>query len=163
MNIFFRQLVRTELQGWDQNKVWPLSCFAAQKEHQCMPGSLFCKYCFYVRFLKGTADELIVQTCWFSTCLKPGFMYTSLWKFCRDIVVEQFDYPVLVSYVRHVVSVRSMTILSALETREKLGSTIPSANNLFKVKIRNTRTKFEICSKLMIGVVLVSLFLTLNR
>ena len=33
---------------------------------------------------------------------------------------------------------------------------------MFKVNNRNTRTRCEICSKLIIGVVLVSLLLTLN-
>merc|ERR1712193_280421 len=32
------QAVRKELQEWDNNKVWPFSCFAAQREQKCLTG-----------------------------------------------------------------------------------------------------------------------------
>ena len=32
------QTFRKELQDWDVNKVWPFSCFAAEREHKCLPG-----------------------------------------------------------------------------------------------------------------------------
>lgn len=31
-------LIRKELQDWEVSKLWPLSCFAAQKDQQCLPG-----------------------------------------------------------------------------------------------------------------------------
>ena len=50
-----------------------------------------------------------------------------------------------------------------LEERPISKSLIPAGNYMFKVTNRNTRTKFEICSKLTIKIlVLVFLLLTLN-
>lgn len=42
--MYFRALIRKELQDWEVSKLWPLSCFAAQKDQQCLPGV----YCFFI-------------------------------------------------------------------------------------------------------------------